>query len=205
MDAFYGDSEWILVGYLLVRAIWAGYRGGWTDYSREDAPSYTFTLSEDRLSRLVVWNGQFAFRQWGGYYNVHGERIGEEAGLEMNPAFDPVWIGAGIFAGGLIRGLINSLRGRGRNVAARFTSDAVRASLISRLITSEGGLRTSATVARQLAGERRYIPIQAILTAIGSGVRVPDPQGVAGRFMYTAPAVYNKTHDFLEVLVNETH
>jgi hypothetical protein len=190
-------SGWIPVGARYL----GGLSWGWTDYSREDAPSYTYTLSEDRLSRLVVWGGQFAIRQLGGYYSVYGERIGEEGGIEMNPAFDPVWIGAGILSGGLIHGL----HGGVGNIAARFTSDAARASLISRLITSEGRLITSATVARQLAGERGYIPIQAILTAIGSGVRVSDPQGVAGRFMYTVPAVYNRTEGFLEVLVNETH
>ena len=96
-------SGWIPVGARYL----GGLSWGWTDYSREDAPSYTFTLSEDRLSRLVVWNGQFAIRQLGGYYSVYGERIGEEGGIEMNPAFDPVWIGAGILSGGLI----NSLRG----------------------------------------------------------------------------------------------
>jgi RHS repeat-associated protein len=97
------ESGWIPVGARYL----GGSSWGWTDYAREDAPSYTFTLSEDRLSRLVVWGGQFAIRQLGGYYSVYGERIGEEGGIEMNPAFDPVWIGAGILSGGLI----NSLRG----------------------------------------------------------------------------------------------
>jgi hypothetical protein len=72
-----------------------------------------------------------------------------------------------------------------------------------RLITSEGALRTTQTVADQLAGARSYIPVQSILDTVSSGTRIPDPQGVANQFLYTAEAAYNSSRGTLEVLVNE--
>lgn len=63
----------------------------------------------------------------------------------------------------------------------------------------------SGTVAKQLApgGSRSFIPTQSVLDTIGSGTRVADPQGVAGHFMYRAPASFNSSTGTLEVLVDE--
>jgi hypothetical protein len=92
---------------------------------------------------------------------------------------------------------------RGAGLAARFATTAERASVLEKVITSEGALNTSQTVARQLAGQRSFIPAQSILDTIGSGARVADPQGVAGQFMYRAGAAFNDATGTLEVLVDE--
>jgi RHS repeat-associated protein len=85
-------------------------------------------------------------------------------------------------------------------------------SVVSRLMRSDGSLNTSATVARQLETTRSYIPTQAITQTIEGGVRTVDPQGVAGQYMYTAPAsrtfvnaagTERVSHGTLEVLVDE--
>ena len=55
----------------------------YTDYSSEGTPSYTWTISQDRLSRLIFWNGQFAFDRSGVIWDVHGRIIGER-GLEAD-------------------------------------------------------------------------------------------------------------------------
>jgi RHS repeat-associated protein len=73
----------------------------------------------------------------------------------------------------------------------------------ARLLTAEGTLKTSATVANQLSAGRSYIPIQSVLDTVASGSRIPDPQGVAGQFMYRAEAWYNNSRGTLEVLVDE--
>jgi hypothetical protein len=87
--------------------------------------------------------------------------------------------------------------------AARFATTAERTGVLEKVLTSEGTLNTSQTVARQLAGQRGFIPVQSILDTIGSGARVADPQGVAGQFMYRAGAAFNGSAGTLEVLVDE--
>ena len=84
-----------------------------------------------------------------------------------------------------------------------------------RVLTAEGGLNTSATVARQLAvgGERSWIPTQSIVETVRTGTRVADPQGVAGQFMYRSPFSFTRSgvgrtgsvtsQGTLEVLVHE--
>jgi hypothetical protein len=89
------------------------------------------------------------------------------------------------------------------NLAARFGTTAERVAVLERAITAEGGLNTSATLARQLAGQRSFIPTQSILDTIGSGARVADPQGVAGQFMYRSAASFNGSQGTLEVLLHE--
>lgn len=80
-----------------------GLNWGWTDYSRDGAPSYTYSFTEDRLSQLIYWGGDLAFHYGNGLYrNVRGQLVGED-GIDMHPVFDPVWLAAGI-AGGLLRG-----------------------------------------------------------------------------------------------------
>ncbi len=95
----------------------------------------------------------------------------------------------------------------GRSLAAgglsRFVGVAGREAVLSKVVLSDGSLNPSQTVARQLAQERRFIPIQGILEAIGTGARVPDPQGVAGHFMCSIEASYGKSNGVLEVLVDE--
>jgi hypothetical protein len=88
-------------------------------------------------------------------------------------------------------------------LAARFGTTAERTAVLERAITAEGGLNTSTTVARQLAGQRSFIPTQSVLDTIGSGARVADPQGVAGQFMYRSAASFNGSQGTLEVLVHE--
>jgi hypothetical protein len=94
-------------------------------------------------------------------------------------------------------------RGGRAALVARFGTTAERTAVLGRAITAEGGLNTSTTVARQLAGQRSFIPTQSILDTIGSGARVADPQGVAGQFMYRSAASFNGSQGTLEVLVHE--
>ncbi len=93
--------------------------------------------------------------------------------------------------------------GGAANTAARFATTAERAGVLEKVLTSDGTLNTSKTVARQLGGQRGFIPVQSILDTIGSGARIADPQGVAGQFMYRAGAAFNGSEGTLEVLVDE--
>jgi RHS repeat-associated protein len=88
-------------------------------------------------------------------------------------------------------------------IAAEATSPAAEAAA-ENAVTLQGTLRTTATVAQQLAGARNFIPVQAILAAIAAGTRIPDPQGVANYFLYTAQAAFNGGQGILEVLVDES-
>lgn len=93
--------------------------------------------------------------------------------------------------------------GYGLPMAGGAAASSIGEGVAARVLTSEGTLRTSVTVANQLAGPRSFIPIQSILGTIASGTRVSDPQGVANQFMYRAEAAYNGSVRMLEVLVNE--
>ncbi len=93
--------------------------------------------------------------------------------------------------------------GRSAEIARRFALLPERARLLARIVTPQGELRASRTVAEQLAGDRTYIPTQSILDVVGSGRRVADPQGVPGQFLFTAPATFNESQGVLEVLVHE--
>ena len=109
---------------------------------------------------------------------------------------------AGNVAKGIVLGaLFNRLFSAARASAAAMS--ASRVAILERVLTSQGTLNTSATVARQLAGPRSYIPVQSILDAIAVGARRVDPQGVAGQYMYVARAAYNGSKGTLEVLVHE--
>ncbi|MGP1352057.1 MAG: RHS repeat-associated core domain-containing protein, partial [Parasphingopyxis sp.] len=97
-----------------------------------------------------------------------------------------------------------------RSTASGVAPDS--AALLSRAILPSGALNTSRTVAAQLAGQRSYIPVQAITQALSAGVRRPDPQGVANQFMYTITAGRTFLNSVgqrrwssgtLEVLINE--
>jgi len=93
-------------------------------------------------------------------------------------------------SGGMAFAALNTIpipEGRGAQVAER-------------LIASDGGLRVSGTVARQLSGQRAYIPSMAILEAVRGGTRMVDPQGVPHHFMYRIAA----ERGYLEVLVDES-
>ena len=107
-------------------------------------------------------------------------------------------------AGGIVAGrMLAGSKAIATRLAQRFAASPDRLSILGRVITSEGGIKTSETVARQLANERSYIPTSSILDVIGSGTRMPDPQGVAGQYMYRAPAEFGKSRGVLEVLVHE--
>jgi hypothetical protein len=86
--------------------------------------------------------------------------------------------------------------------AARLSATA-RALVLERMITKEGTVRVSGTVARQLATERVNIPSLTIVQAVRSGVRSRDPQGRVGHFMYRAVADRGNSRGVLEVLVYE--
>jgi len=92
------SSGWIPRGARYI----GGLSWGWTDYSREDAPSYTYSFTAHRLSQLIYWGRTFAFGDLI-IRSVYGDVIGERP-LEMNPAVDPVWFVAGLAAGGLRAG-----------------------------------------------------------------------------------------------------
>jgi len=106
---------------------------------------------------------------------------------------------------GRIREMVGGARGISGQLARRFGTSPERVRLLERVITSEGGINTSRTVARQLArgGARQHIPTQSILDAIGSGMRIADPQGVAGQFLFRSPATINRSQGVLDVLVHE--
>ncbi len=114
-----------------------------------------------------------------------------------------IGLSAGIFAGVLKFFHFGKAAAETTEIAARFASTPERAKVLGRVITAKGGLRTSNTVARQLADQRGFVPVQSILETVGSGARVPDPQGVAGQFLYRADASFNKSRGVLEVLVHE--
>ena len=82
-------------------------------------------------------------------------------------------------------------------------SDVDREALLRAVVSGDGGLNVSVTVHRQLAGQRSFIPAQAIVEAIRSGARAADPQGVPGHTMYTIGASYGRSRGALEVLVEE--
>jgi hypothetical protein len=79
-----------------------------------------------------------------------------------------------------------------------------RAELLNRVIRSDGSLNVGKKVARQLSGERSFVPVQSILSTIASGKRIADPQGVEGFFLFTSKATFNGTKGTLEVLVDES-
>ncbi len=91
--------------------------------------------------------------------------------------------------------------------AGRRAWQASRSAGVAASLVDDGALRVSGTVASRLAGERSYIPTQAILETVEGGVRAADPQGAAGRFMYTAEVSFTRggknSSGTLEVLVNE--
>jgi RHS repeat-associated protein len=111
--------------------------------------------------------------------------------------------GSGVF--GQVAKATTAAEGLGgaASTAARFATTAERAGVLEKVLTSDGALNTSQTVARQLGGQRGFIPVQSILDTIGSGARIADPQGVAGQFMYRASAAFNGSAGTLEVLVEE--
>ena len=82
-----------------------------------------------------------------------------------------------------------------------------REALIRRVINPDGSLNLSCTVERHLHGQRRYIPVLAILEALRWGERRSDPQGVAEHFMYTTDMDFvigdKGSTGRLEVLVDE--
>jgi RHS repeat-associated protein len=129
---------------------------------------------------------------WGGHA---GLAMGEVGGIALK---------AGLrVAARAVAACRSTAAGAAGRLAARFGTTPERVAVLERAITAEGGLNTSATLARQLAGQRSYIPMQSILDTIGSGARVVDPQGVTGQFMYRSAASFNGSQGTLEVLVHE--
>ena len=77
----------------------------------------------------------------------------------------------------------------------------IRATTVN-VLTETGGLRLSGTAAKSIEN-RAYVTPLSVQETIAGGVRIPDPQGVVGRFMYTVEADLNKSIGKFEVLVNE--
>ena len=75
--------------------------------------------------------------------------------------------------------------------------------IASETFAASGELKLSATAANSLAN-RPEVSALAIREAVAFGEGMPDPQGVAGRFMYTINAAYKNGAGRLEVLGNET-
>ncbi len=112
------------------------------------------------------------------------------------------------FLGKAIYGRLRSIGAGGVSVvgvdlANRFAFDPTRVRLLKTVINSDGTIRTSQTVLRQLSSTRSYITTQSIHETIGSGVRIADPQGVAGQFLYKSNAIFNGSRGTLEVLIHE--
>lgn len=80
-----------------------GFSWGWTDYSQEPYPSYTYSFRDEQLRNLIDWGGQLAFDRGGVIWDIHGRIIGER-GLETD------W-GMQLGIGGLLRGLIGRSAG----------------------------------------------------------------------------------------------
>jgi RHS repeat-associated protein len=106
---------------------------------------------------------------------------------------DPLAKAAGPLLGRLYSALVSHLAAR--------AAGSVGERVAERLLASDGSLRLSRTVAAQLANQRGYIPVSAILEAVRGGTRIADPQGVANHYMYRI-AAQNGT---LEVLVDESN
>lgn len=101
-------------------------------------------------------------------------------------------------------GAIGNTLQTGASAAHDWIAGVADGSAVAESVIENGMLRTSVTVATQLAGARSFIPVQAILLTIIYGQRIPDPQGVEDTFLYTSAAVLNnKSAGTLEVLVNE--
>jgi RHS repeat-associated protein len=75
-----------------------------------------------------------------------------------------------------------------KTVAAKGATAAE--TVAARVITETGELRLSRSVAEKYAATRPYVTPLTVTETIAGGVRVPDPQGVAGRFMYTVDSIY---------------
>lgn len=86
---------------------------------------------------------------------------------------------------------------------AKGLAKSVGKRVVANLMTFDGSLSVSKTVTKQLDGSRSFIPSQSIKQTVESGTRAADPQGVAGRYMYTANASKNGNSGTLEVPVNE--
>jgi hypothetical protein len=90
---------------------------------------------------------------------------------------------------------------------AGLAGNASRAGVVASVLGEGGALKTSQTVANHLAGDRSFIPSQAITETIKGGARVGDAQGAAGHFMYTSEASIQvggkSSQGFLNVLVDE--
>jgi RHS repeat-associated protein len=84
---------------------------------------------------------------------------------------------------------------------ARVGIAAARDLVAAKVITA-GEIRLSKTAANSVAS-RPYVTEWSVRTTIQAGKRTTDPQGAAGRFMYTVEAKLNKTKGKFEVLVNE--
>ena len=139
----------------------------------------------------------------------------------QDPPIQPVYFLEEAILGGLVGGIL--VRGGAatfrtgsaalaRQLATRYGTTRARGKILSRLLASDGSIITSKTVAAQLAGERSYIPVQSILETVANGARVADPQGVAGRFLFSAPATrqylkrsghFRRSEGNLDILVNE--
>jgi RHS repeat-associated protein len=87
-------------------------------------------------------------------------------------------------------GAIGTLKKLGSTEQCIAKGVATQEALATKVLTEAGELRLSASVAEKYAATRPYVTPLTVQEAIAGGVRAPDPQGVAGRFMYTIDAMY---------------
>jgi len=183
--------------------------------------------SQDFVNAIVGGDGGRADRGGNTYYAEGGPNGGPTNGDVRGPNPLPAprdWLtgepgkfsiplfGFGSLGGdptkGLLQRLLAWIRGAPAIAApavgalSQYASDPARLNVLQHIY--QNGLRTSQTVAQQLAGGRSFIPVQSILQTVGNGWRSADPQGVANQFLYQANAAYNGVAGVLEVLVNES-
>jgi RHS repeat-associated protein len=177
---------------------------------------YVFANNNPRLFRDPA--GRFSLRELGAAIMVRGQIAASSIGsaaiafknqvqaFARNGAQFVRAVGSRLQSvGGKALELIKLNRGGSRALAERFGMSSERVQLLQKIISKDGSIQTSKTVAKQLLEhpQRRRIPVQSILDAIGSGTRVADPQGVAGQYMYRVQASLNGKTGTLEVLVHE--
>jgi RHS repeat-associated protein len=91
------------------------------------------------------------------------------------------------------------------STAAAASGNIDRQAVVDSVTAPSGRMYFSATTARHLETTRQYISNLSIRETILHGTRIPDPQGVAGQFMYRIGASYRNGSGTLEVLVDEVN
>jgi len=92
-----------------------GLTWGWTDYSQDEAPSYSYSFTIDRLSTLTMWNGKFGWDGGSLFRGIDGYPY-EKGGLETD------W-NTQIAIGSILNGLRGAVSGAIRGSTTAATED----------------------------------------------------------------------------------